>query len=53
MSPVFATLEELCAWAADNATTFASFRATAEEWREMLDGGIVHHRDAEKGHVYL
>jgi hypothetical protein len=44
VSPVFASLDELCAWAAEHATTFADFRATTEEWREMLDGGIVHAR---------
>lgn len=44
VSPVLATLEELCAWAAENATTFANFRATTEEWRDMLDGGVVHAR---------
>lgn len=41
VSPVFASLDELCEWSADNATTFANFRATAEEWRQMLDGGVV------------
>lgn len=40
-SPVFATLNELCDWCADNATTFGSARATADEWRSMLDGGVV------------
>jgi hypothetical protein len=45
VSPVFASLEELCAWAAEHATTFAHFKATKEEWREMLDGGIVHARE--------
>lgn len=42
VSPVFASLDELCAWAADNATTFGPYKATTEEWREMLDGGVVH-----------
>jgi hypothetical protein len=43
-SPVFATLNELCAWCADNATTFGSFKAGAEEWRKMLspDGMVCH-----------
>lgn len=44
VSPVFASLDELCAWAAEHATTFADFRETPEEWRKMLDGGIVHAR---------
>jgi len=43
MSPVFASMDELCAWCADNATTFASFKASAEEWRQMLDADFVHH----------
>ena len=42
ISPVFASLDELCAWAETNATTFGDFRATREEWRHMLDGGMVH-----------
>jgi hypothetical protein len=40
-SPVFATIEQLCEWCADNATTFASFKASAEEWRRMLDADFV------------
>jgi hypothetical protein len=47
VSPVFTSLDELCAWAADHATTFASFTATVEEWKEMLDGGIVHHSEGD------
>lgn len=43
ISPVFATIEELCAWAADNAITFGSFTASAQEWRSMLDKNFVHH----------
>lgn len=45
VSPVFATLEELCAWAEDNATTFADFKATKDQWREMLDDDFVHHQE--------
>ncbi len=44
ISPVFATIEELCAWCADNATTFGSFKATADKWREMLDADFVVHQ---------
>jgi hypothetical protein len=44
-SPVFATIEELCAWCATGATTFGSSRATAEQWREMLDADFVCHRE--------
>lgn len=47
VSPVFATLDELCTWAAEHATTFAQFKATADEWKDMLDGGIVHHREGD------
>ena len=42
VSPVFTSLDELCVWAAEHATTFGPHKATADEWREMLDGGIVH-----------
>jgi hypothetical protein len=45
MSPVFATLEELCEWCADNATTFGSSRATKEEWMQMLDSKFVYHQE--------
>lgn len=44
-SPVFATLDELCTWCATNATTFGSHRATAEEWRKMLDADFVAHTE--------
>jgi hypothetical protein len=45
VSPVFATIEELCAWCADNASTFGSFKASAEEWRKMLDADFVCHTE--------
>lgn len=43
-SPVFKAdeLEKLCEWAAENATTFADFKATKEEWMQMLGKGMVH-----------
>lgn len=44
-SEVFATIEELCAWCAENATTFADHKATATEWRKMLDADFVCHRE--------
>lgn len=44
-SPVFASLAELCDWCATNATTFASFKASAEKWREMLDENFVSHTE--------
>jgi hypothetical protein len=45
VSPVFETLDDLCAWAEENATTFGSNKATREDWRRMLDAGFVHHQD--------
>ena len=47
-SPVFATLDDLCEWCTDNATTFANFTATKDEWRKMFDRGFVAH---EEGNV--
>lgn len=44
-SPVFETIEELCAWCADNATTFGSHKESAEKWRKMLDAGFVSHTE--------
>ncbi len=45
ISPVFATLEELCQWCETGATTFGTARATAQQWREMLDENFVYHRE--------
>ncbi len=45
VSPVFGALEELCDWCATNATTFGRSKATAQEWRQMLDEGFVCHRE--------
>lgn len=45
LSPVFATLDELCAWCEPNATTFADFRASAAEWKVMFEAGMVVHRE--------
>jgi hypothetical protein len=45
VSPVFTTIEELCAWCADHATTFGRERATAEQWRKMLDADFVCHEE--------
>jgi len=44
VSPVFKTLDELCEWCSDGATTFGSFKATKEKWREMLDDDYVYHK---------
>lgn len=43
-SPVFATLDELCEWCEENATTFGYHTATKEQWFEMLSKDDVHHR---------
>jgi hypothetical protein len=51
VSRVFETLDELCTWAEDNATTFGSFTATAAEWRKMLDADFVCHR--EENRIYM
>lgn len=45
VSPVFKTLDELCEWCAYNATTFASFKATKEQWLKMLSDGFVRHEE--------
>ena len=42
-SPVFATIEALCEYAAQHCSTFGSFKASAERWREMLDADFVAH----------
>lgn len=53
-SPAFETLDELCEWAATHATTFASFTATKEEWRKMLDANFVHAIDpANPGLLFI
>ena len=35
-SPVFESLEELCDWAEENATAFADFKITKEEWFKIF-----------------
>jgi len=44
MSPVFETLEELCAWCEENATTFGTNKTTKENWMGMLSDGMVVHK---------
>ena len=41
ISPVFGSLDALCAWAETHATTFASVRTSASEWKRMLVEGSV------------
>lgn len=50
-SPVFKSLEELCEWCEENATTFGRHKASKEEWMKMLSDGIVCHK--EGGMVFL
>lgn len=51
ISPVFASLEELCEWCAPNATTFGSHKATKEQWFQMLSDDFVCHQ--EGNNVFL
>lgn len=44
-SPVFKTLDELCEWCEDNATTFGSSTTTKEHWKRMLDDNFVIHKE--------
>ncbi|MGL4667505.1 MAG: hypothetical protein ACRCWR_06215 [Saezia sp.] len=51
VSPVFPTIDELCEWGEWGATTFGSCRATAQEWRKMLDADLVYH--SEGNNVFM
>ena len=44
-SPVFETLDALCEWCEKNATTFADYRATKDEWKKMFGEDNVHHQE--------
>lgn len=44
-SPVFATLDALCVWCGKFATVSGNATANAAKWREMLDDGLVAHRE--------
>ena len=44
ISPVFKTLDELCAYAETNCTTFGYSKTSAAEWKRMLDDGFVCHK---------
>lgn len=48
ISPVFATLEELCKWAEDGATTFGDHKTQKEEWMRMLESDLVCYKDGNK-----
>lgn len=51
VSPVFETLDALCAWCENNATTFGSCKATKEQWKQMLTDGFVYHE--ENGAIFI
>lgn len=53
ISPVFETLDALCAYAATNCSTFADALASAEEWRKMLDADFVHHTEKKIGNTTI
>ena len=44
-SPVFETIELLCEWCEVNATTFADYKTTKENWKKMLEGRNVYHQE--------
>jgi hypothetical protein len=45
-SPVFkaSEFEQLCEYAAEHCTTFAHFKASKEQWMQMLKDDFVYHR---------
>jgi hypothetical protein len=43
VSPVFETLDDLCEWCQNNATTFGEFKTTKEKWKTMLEEDNVCH----------
>lgn len=47
LSPVFRAdeFENLCEWAAENASTFADHKASKEDWMKMLSDGLVFHQE--------
>ena len=45
MSPVFATLDELCEWCEKNTTTFGYEKASRYKWKKMLEKDLVHHKE--------
>lgn len=45
VSPVFATLDALCEYAASHCSTFGSHTASKEQWRKMLDDDFVCHKE--------
>jgi len=47
ISPVFLAteIEKLCEYAAENCSTFASFKASKEDWMKMLGNNFVFHEE--------
>lgn len=44
-SPVFESAEELAEWCEENATVFAGFKATKDEWLKMFGEEFVRHEE--------
>lgn len=44
-SPVFSTLDALCQWCEEHATTFGDYTASSAEWKHMLSEDFVHHQE--------
>jgi hypothetical protein len=44
-SPVFETLDALCEWCEEHATTFADYTASAFKWKKMLQEDFVSHTE--------
>ena len=56
VSPVFATLDELCEWCEEGATVSGNIKATKEQWKEMLtrfDDGTVIYEDKMNGVLFI
>lgn len=51
ISPVFETLDDLCAWCEVNASTFAHGTATKEKWKTMLEADNVYHQEGNFIHI--
>jgi len=50
ISPIFleSEFEKLCEYASENCSTFASFKATKEEWKSMLEKDCVFHKEGNR-----
>jgi len=44
-SPVFESAEALAEWCAENATTFADYKTTKEQWMEMFGEDFIRHEE--------